>query len=112
MAADPQSSRWEEGMIDQIGLVEYEFNGLEKKVLRRQGDYSQAVNKIPLQSQVALKNIDSLKFEFLYKSPAGYEKKPTAHELIPSAIDVAIEYRDAYKKSQAIHRTFSVPAGI
>ena len=110
--ADPESFRWDEGLIEQIGVVNYEFDALGKKVLRRQGGYKEAINQGLLPTQVALKGIDSMKLEFLFKGAQGYERKPTAHELIPSVVDVEIDYKDAYKRPQSIRRMLPVPVGI
>ena len=43
-AADRNSSRAGEGTVDQIGAVEYRYEPADKKIYRRQANYSQAQN--------------------------------------------------------------------
>ena len=109
---DTQSSRGEEGMIDQIGAVGYEFDALEKKLLRKQADYAHAIKNDLSQTQVALKDIDEVKFNFIFRGKDGYFIQPTAQELIPSMVEVEVKYTDSYKNHKKIERTYPIPVGI
>ena len=91
---------------------ENEFNALEKKLIRKQGNYSQAVKHELLQSQVYLQDVDSVKFVFIFSGAEGYGRRPTAHELIPTIVEVQIDYKDVNKNRKSIHRLLSVPVGV
>ena len=96
--------------IDQIGQVSYEYDLNEKALLRRQANYSQAIREKKVPATVVLKNVERVRFRYIYFTDDGEFTNPSVMDTPPSAVEIEVAFGD--KKGDRIMRKFiDVPAG-
>ena len=89
--ADKNSNRAKEGIIDQIGAIEYRFEPGEGKIYRRQANYAQALKKQWSDSQEIMAGIEEFKLSFYYSGSKGFVTKSQAQGQVP--VGVIIQMR-------------------
>jgi hypothetical protein len=94
--ADVKSARKEEGLIDQIGEVQYRFDGEQHVILRRQSNYSQALKGKWVQEEAAVvRDVDELNFHYEIVSNQGIRLlKSEIREGVPAGIMVEVRFSD------------------
>ncbi|HOW36417.1 MAG TPA: hypothetical protein PL155_08410 [Candidatus Omnitrophota bacterium] len=95
---------------DEIGKVEYYFDGNKKNMYRRQANYSQAINHRFSKEYLLSKDITSLKFQYYYRSGATYVLKENAKDILPSCVRIDLEFKDR-KDRRNIVRLVNIPKG-
>ncbi len=93
--ADTKSSRASEGIIDQIGAVQYRFDPSQHVIFRRQANYSQALRAKWIQEEMSLAvGIDDLSFHYEVSLDKGFTFKSEIKEGFPSGIMVEVRFTD------------------
>jgi hypothetical protein len=93
--ADTKSSRAEEGLIDQIGAVQYRFDAAQHAIFRRQANYSQAMKGQWAQEERSIvAGIDALDIEYEVASDKGFSFKSALDEGVPSGLTVEVHFTD------------------
>ncbi|MCA9405633.1 MAG: hypothetical protein KC684_03785 [Candidatus Omnitrophica bacterium] len=96
--------------IDQIGQVSYEYDLNEKALLRRQANYSQAIREKKVPATVVLKNVERVRFRYIYFTDDGEFTNPAVMDTPPSAVEIEVAFGD--KKGNRVMRKFiDVPVG-
>ncbi len=109
-AADPKSSRAEEGNIDQIGAIEYRYDPAEKRIERRQANYGQALKGQWGTSQNVAFAVEEFLVRYHFRSDRLFLIKSIADESIPAGIAVELVYKEGGSKHH-LRRFFSIPVG-
>ncbi len=109
-AADENSSRAHEVMVDQLGAVQYRFDPAGKKIYRRQANYSQAL-KGRWGAEVAVaSNIEEISFQYFLPAGQGLQVKSVVDGELPSGVSIDIRFEgDEYERR--LHRFFPVMVG-
>ncbi len=108
--ADRKSSRSGEGIVDQIGAVEYRFDPAEGKIIRRQANYGQALKKQWGQDQVIASNIEEAVFRYYFYGDRNFVSLPRADGKIPAGIILQIRMK-GQEADQRLNRFIPIPAG-
>ena len=110
-SADERGSRVAEGVIEQIGAVEYHFNFEDKKLYRRQANYSQAVHDKFGSGIPVLASVDSVKFTYMFWDGKVFSRQKAADEDVPAYVEAEVVYQE--KNNQKIFkRLLEVPVGL
>lgn len=107
--ADPKTEARGE-YIDQIGKVEYAFDKLRQQVVRRQGNYSEALRNSFGKEDLLMEHVSAVEFRYLYKTQKGYEWKDKIEIVIPSSVYVAIEFGGKRNKRK-MSKMINLPVG-
>jgi prepilin-type N-terminal cleavage/methylation domain-containing protein len=112
-AADRVSVRASEGMVDQIGRVEYSFDPAEGVVLRRQANYSQALKGLWGGEQAIVSSVKDLSFRYFYAVSSDARSGAEPGDGLPAGIEVDITVSGgAGKEDKMFKRYFALPAGV
>lgn len=108
--ADRVSVRADEGVVDQIGKVSYAYDPEHGTVVRRQANYSQALEDAWGAEEVVVPAVTSLRFHYFYTA-----KDPTssveAGADIPAGVEVELVVPGG-KEEKVFKRYIAVPAGV
>ncbi len=110
-AADRVSVRASEGRIDQIGKVRYEYDPEHGAVMRRQANYSQALQDEWGLDEVVLPAVRSLKFHYFFTASKDPRMSVEEGSEIPAGVEVEIVI-PAGKEDKVFKRYIAVPAGV
>lgn len=109
--ADPNSSRAPEGLIDQIGAVQYRYEPGDHIIYRRQANYSQALKgNWSLDESAIVSGIDALDFHYEISSDKGFLLKPDVNDGVPSGVMVDVHFSDDTGEHE-LKRYLSIPIG-
>ena len=109
-SSDMKSSRAGEGLVDEIGAVQYHFDFDKHIISRRQADYGQALKgRWPKEEAVVATGIDDIRFNYEIASPKGFLLKSEV-EGIPLGVIVEIHFSDDSGQHQ-LKRYLSIPVG-
>ena len=86
----------QEGAVEQIGLVRYEFKMLDHQVIRREAGYSGALNKNFTKSQIVLDVVDSIHFRYIYVSDGQQLESDHLFETLLASVEVDVSFKDIY----------------
>ena len=109
--ADTNSSRAQEGLIDQIGAVQYRLDYEEHKLYRSQANYSQALKGKFQEPRALVNSIDEIHFRYYYPDKKGLQAYAKAQDTIPSGIYVEVKFHDETSE-RTMSRFIGIPAGI
>ncbi len=107
--ADVHSSRADEGLIDELGAVEYRYEPAEGKIFRRQADYGQALKKQWGQDQEIASGVSDVRFDYFIDGQRKAERKERIESRIPSGVMMTVRLGDNGR--QTLQRYFEIPAG-
>lgn len=108
--ADVKVSHGNNEYVNQIGRVEYYFDGTKKDIYRSQANYSQALNNAFGRKRLLLHRIQSLKFQYVYKSGKDYVLQDKAKNIIPSGVIVDVAF-NVGKEKRTMRRLIHIPVG-
>ncbi len=109
--ADPHSSRTSEGLIDQIGAVQYRFDVAEHTILRRQANYAQAIKGRWAKEEIPVASgITALDFYYEVSTDKGFLFKSEIDGAIPSGIMVEVHFSDD-SGDHRLRRYLPIPIG-
>lgn len=108
-SADQASSRASEGHVDQIGLVRYSFDASGGRIIREQGNYSQATRGALGPAKVEVSGVKEVKFRYFY--PGSTDPFLTAQndKVLPAGVEVEIRFSGEDEKM--LKRYVPIPAG-
>lgn len=109
--ADERSSRFREGMVDQIGAVKYYLDYEEHKLYRSQANYSQALKGKFETTRELVSAVDSLRFRYYYPDKKGLQAYAKAQDVIPSGVLVEVRFHDE-SSERVMSRFIGIPSGI
>jgi hypothetical protein len=93
--ADAKSSRAQEGVVDQIGAVQYRYDAELHKIFRRQANYAEAVKGKWVQDEIAIvSGIEDLSFHYEIFDDKGFLLKSEIGEGVPSGVMVDVRFSD------------------
>ncbi len=95
---------------DQLGNVEYYFDGLAKKIYRRQASYGEALNGEFGPPQILAKDISRVKFQYIYLTEDEAKYSEQVLEVMPAAIDIEVEFSDRDGR-RSFHKVIDIPIG-
>ncbi len=108
--ADLHSSRAQEGVVDQIGVVQYRYDAANKKIYRRQANYAQSLKgQWGVEIEVAA-NVEEVLFHYDLPSAKGFDRKPEVDGSIPLGISVELGFVGA-GHAQRLRRFFPIAVG-
>ena len=109
--ADQKSSRASEGIIDQMGAVQYRLASESHTIFRRQANYAQALKGKWSQKELpVVSGIDELDFYYETASAKGFLLKSEINEEIPLGVMVEVHFSDDSGQHQ-LKRYLSIPVG-
>ncbi len=106
--ADVRSSRVTEGIVDQLGAVEYRFDPALGKMFRRQADYGQAIKKQWGQEQEIASGISDVRFDYYIDGQKSYERKAHIETHIPKGVMLTMRFGE---RGPQMQRYFEIPVG-
>jgi prepilin-type N-terminal cleavage/methylation domain-containing protein len=109
--ADVNSSRKQEGVVDQIGAVKYYIDYEEHKLYRSQANYGQALQGKFQESRAIINAIDGIRFRYYYPDKKGLQAYAKAQDAIPSGVLVEVKFHDETSE-RTMSRFIGIPAGI
>jgi prepilin-type N-terminal cleavage/methylation domain-containing protein len=109
--ADENSSRAKEGLIDQMGAVQYRLDYEEHKLYRSQANYSQALKGKFEEGRPLVNAIDGIRFRYYYPDKKGLQAYAKAQDTIPSGVYVEVTFHDETSE-RTMSRFIGIPAGI
>ena len=81
-------------LIEQIGMVQYSYDKIDRTVFRSQANYSQALNGKFGEARPLVSPLSGLKFSFLVVSGKETKWQQRAAGQLPRAVKVEIEYQE------------------
>jgi len=109
--ADVKSSRASEGIIDQIGAVQYRFDSASHKIFRRQANYAQAIKHgWSLEETTVAEGVEELSLYYEVASDKGFLFKSEVKDAIPLGVRVDIQFTDDNGPHQ-LKRFLPIPVG-
>lgn len=107
--ADGKSSRAHEGLIDELGAVEYRYDSAEGKLLRRQANYGQALKKQWGKDQEIASGISDVQFNYYINGSKAVERKSHIEAHVPTGVMMIVRLGE--NGQQELQRYFEIPAG-
>ena len=108
--ADKRSARADEGTIDQIGAVEYRFDPGEKKIYRRQANYSQALKGQWEGMREVAFGVEDFLARYYFPGDRGLLPKSLADEQTPQGVMVELVYKEGDSEHR-LRRFYPIPVG-
>ena len=109
--ADRVSVRAYEGIVDQIGRVSYAYDPEKGTVVRRQANYSQALQEEWGSDEVVVPAVKSLRFHYFYTASKDPHMSVDEGDAIPSGVEVELDFSSG-KEEKVFKRYIAVPAGV
>lgn len=108
--ADPMGSRSQEGITDQIGAVRYVYDSAQKKILRYQAVYGQALRSQWQDPVTVADLVDDITLRYYVKGEHGLDARSQLDEGLPLGVMIDVQYS---LNGQPYHmrRFLIVPAG-
>lgn len=94
--------------FEQIGQVEYYFDSLNKKLIKRQANYSQALNEEFVQERVLVSSVDNVRFQYYYFTDDGEMESDIFMDILPVGVRIEIEFSDEQGK-KLLSRYIEIP---
>ncbi len=108
--ADENSVRAHEVMVDQLGTVQYRFDPADKKIYRRQANYSQALKGRWGREVVVASHIEEVSFQYFFPADQGLHVKSMVDGEVPLGVSIDIRFEgDDYERR--LHRFFPIMIG-
>ena len=105
--ADTHGSRAEEGLIDELGAVEYRYDAALGKIFRRQAGYGQALKRQWGDDQEIASGLTDVHFDYFLGGPKTSDRR----EKIESQIPTGVMMRVRLAQGPEMHRYFEIPVG-
>jgi len=108
--ADRESSRAQEGYVDQLGSVRYSFDAAEGVILREQANYSLATRGEFAAARVDVKGVKELRFRYYYPGSKEPRMSTSGDGQIPSGVDIEVRLLESGEE-KVYRRYVPIPAG-
>jgi hypothetical protein len=108
--ADKKSMRIQEGVIDQIGAVEYYFEPAEGKMFRRQANYGQALKGKWTSSQEVAARLDEVSLRYYFLDEKGPLIKMETQGKFPTGV-ILEAHIQGEPPDRRLKRFLAIPAG-
>ncbi len=109
--SDRVSVRANEGVIDQMGKVRYEYDAEHGTVVRRQANYSQALQETWGWEEVVVPAVKALRFHYFYTASKDPHMSVEEGADIPAGVEVELVIPSG-KEDKVFKRYIAVPAGV
>ena len=109
--ADRVSVRAYEERVDQMGKVRYEYDPEHGTVMRRQANYSQALQEQWGMDEVVVPEVKSLRFHYFYTVSKDPHMSVEEGADIPAGVEVELIIPSG-KEEKVFRRYITVPAGV
>lgn len=106
--ADRKSHEGSDEIVEQLGSVEYYFDGLRSSIYRKQGNYGQTVRRRSGPAGRLAQPVQSLKFFYLKIEHQNIVEYP-ALDQVPLAVRVEVEFQDQRGVPHKVSRLIHVP---
>jgi prepilin-type N-terminal cleavage/methylation domain-containing protein len=110
-AADRVSVRASEGLVDQIGRVRYEYDPEHGNVVRRQANYSQALQDQWGADQIVVPDVKSMRLHYFYTGSRDPNMSIDEGSDIPAGVEVELVIPNG-REDKVFKRYIAVPAGV
>ena len=110
-AADRVSVRAHEGLVDQLGEVRYEFDPEHGTLVRRQANYSQALQEDWGVDEIVLPAVKGVRFHYFYTASKDPQLNVETGDGIPAGVEVELVIPSG-KEEKVFKRYIAVPAGV
>jgi len=94
--------------VPQIGQVSYEFDRAGSRVLRREANYSQALDGSWGLPRVMVSSVSGLIFRYGYLADKRMDLKPDTKQGIPDAVEVTVEFREKNGATRPLRRLIAL----
>ena len=81
-------------LVDQVGVVEYYFDGLSDGLYRRQANYGQSQRGEFGAGRLLVPFVEDVQFRYYYLTETDELYSDTVLELIPSGVEITVEFND------------------
>ena len=109
--ADRVSVRANEGVIDQIGKVRYEFDPEHGTLVRRQANYSQALFDTWGMDEIVIFFVKAVRFHYFYTASKDSQLSVEEGADIPAGVEVELVIHSG-KEEKVFKRYIAIPAGV
>ena len=109
--ADRVSVRASEGVVDQIGKVGYAYDPEHGAVVRRQANYSQALQEEWGADEIVVPSVKALRFHYFYTGSKDPHMSVEQGSDIPAGVEVELVIPSG-KEEKVFKRYIAVPAGV
>lgn len=106
--ADKKRGLSQGAYVEQIGQVEYYFDGATQSLYRRQANYAQALNGDFGEARVLVHGVDRLKFRYIYLTEDGEIFSDEVLDLLPSSVDVEI-FLNKKSEEKLLKKLINIP---
>ncbi len=107
-AADIKRGWGENIYVDQLGLVEYYFDPIERSVYRRQVNYAQAVKNLFGRTQKVLSDVEEFRIRYYFLTEEGVTYSSSIDNIIPVGIEVKVAYSDEHGQKE-MEKIINIP---
>jgi len=108
---DKRSQFNDQQFIEQMGKVEYYFDGISRNLYKRQASYGQALNQKFGDPRVIISNIDDIIFKYVYVTEAGEFFSDQILEVLPMGVVVEVHFLDDEEK-RVLRKIMDIPVNI
>jgi len=109
--ADRVSVRASEGIVDQLGMVSYAYDPEHGTVIRREANYSQALQEQWGVDEIVVLAVKSLRFHYFYTASKDPRMAVDEGDAVPSGVEVELVIPGG-KEEKVFKRYIAVPAGV
>lgn len=96
---------------EQMGKIEYSYDGSRHAILRRQADYGQALKGTYDEPRVLMSGVKALRFHYLYSTDEGEKWSDVILEGVIAGVDVEVVFEEAFKE-RVIRKSINIPLGM
>ena len=97
--------------IRQIGQVEYYFDKINARLMRRQANYSQALDDERPQERLIASPVENVQFLYYYIEDEKPKIKRRVKDSLPNAVAVKVEFAEETGKKREVTRIINLPIG-
>lgn len=95
--------------IDQIGRVEYYYDEVRGSLMRRQANYSQALDRTFGEGRELVKSIRGLQFSYFLPGDGGPQGRETIQGEVPYAVKVSVTFLERTGGVRTMERLILIP---
>ncbi len=108
--ADKNGSRAGEGLIEQLGAVEYRYEPAEGKIFRRQALYGQALKGQWGGDMEVASGLENVLFQYYFPGKKGFALSAQADGVLPEGVSIAIRFKGE-PTDHELKRSFAIMVG-
>lgn len=107
---DANSGFSQDEYIEQIGKVEYSFDGNNDILLRKEANYSQAVKEKFAAERPVLRSVERVRFRYIYYTDEGEFLSSEMLKTLPAGVEIEVTFSDT-KGKRVMRKFVDIPVG-